>query len=51
MIFSTDYPHDDSKYPHAVESFDKLPLSDDSKAKIVSANWAILYDIPLVKKT
>ena len=31
IIFSTDYPHGDSKYPHAVDSIDKLPLSDDSK--------------------
>ena len=50
IIFSTDYPHGDSKYPHAVDSFDKLPLSDDSKAKIVSSNWSALYDIPLVKR-
>jgi hypothetical protein len=34
-----------------VDSFDKLPLSDESKARIVSTNWAALYDIPLVKKT
>ena len=50
LIFSTDYPHGDSKYPHAVDSFDKLPLSDDGKAKIVSTNWSALYDIPLTKK-
>ena len=33
LIFSTDYPHGDSKYPHAVDAFDKLPLSDESKAQ------------------
>ena len=33
IIFSTDYPHGDSKYPLAVDSFDKLPLSDASKAR------------------
>jgi hypothetical protein len=27
-----------------------LPLSDESKARIVSTNWSELYDIPLVKK-
>ena len=50
LIFSTDYPHGDSKYPHAVDAFDKLPLSDESKARIVSTNWSALYDIPLTKK-
>jgi predicted TIM-barrel fold metal-dependent hydrolase len=50
LIFSTDYPHGDSKFPHAVDAFDKLPLSDQSKAKIVSTNWADLYKIPLEKK-
>jgi hypothetical protein len=34
-----------------VDSFDKLPLSDASKARIVSTNWSALYDIPLVKRT
>jgi len=26
-------------------------MTDDAKAKIVSSNWAALYDIPLVKHT
>ena len=50
LVFSTDYPHGDSKYPHAVDTFDKLPLSDESKARIASTNWSALYDIPLTKK-
>jgi predicted TIM-barrel fold metal-dependent hydrolase len=50
LLFSTDYPHGDSKFPHAVDAFDKLPLSDESKAKVVGSNWADLYKIPLVKK-
>jgi uncharacterized protein len=49
LIFSTDYPHGDSKFPHAVDAFDKLPLTDDSKARIVGANWTDLYKIPLTK--
>jgi predicted TIM-barrel fold metal-dependent hydrolase len=49
LIFSTDYPHGDSKFPHAVDAFDKLPLSDDAKARIVSQNWTDLYKIPLRK--
>jgi predicted TIM-barrel fold metal-dependent hydrolase len=51
MVFSTDYPHGDSKYPHSVDAFDKLPLSDATKARIASTNWSDLYDIPLVKHT
>ena len=50
LLFSTDYPHGDSKYPHAVEAFDKLPIADESKARIVSTNWADLYKIPLTKQ-
>jgi hypothetical protein len=34
-----------------VDTFDKLPLSDESKTRIVSTNWSALYDIPLAKKT
>ena len=33
LIFSTDYPHGDSKFPHAVDTFDKLPMSDEAKAR------------------
>ena len=51
LIFSTDYPHGDSKFPHAVDAFEKLPMSDDAKARAVSTNWADLYKIPLVKQT
>ena len=48
--FSTDYPHGDSKFPHAVDAFDKLPMTDDAKAATVSTNWSELYKIPLVKQ-
>jgi predicted TIM-barrel fold metal-dependent hydrolase len=46
LVFSTDYPHADSKYPHAVESFLTLPLSAASQRKILWDNWSRLYDIP-----
>jgi predicted TIM-barrel fold metal-dependent hydrolase len=49
LIFSTDYPHGDSKFPHAVDAFDKLPMTDATKAKVVSTNWSDLYKIPLNK--
>jgi predicted TIM-barrel fold metal-dependent hydrolase len=45
LVFSTDYPHGDSRYPKAVESFLKLPLSDDDKRKILWANCARLYSV------
>ena len=43
LVFSTDYPHGDSKYPHAVESFLELTLSDDNKRKILWDNCARFY--------
>jgi predicted TIM-barrel fold metal-dependent hydrolase len=45
LVFSTDYPHGDSKFPHAVENFLKLPISDESKRKILWDNWARLYGV------
>jgi len=45
LVFSTDYPHADSKYPRAVRSFLDLPLSDADKRKILWDNWSRLYDI------
>ncbi len=51
LVMSTDYPHGDSQFPHAIDSFDKLPFSDETKVKICGPNWERLYKIPLVKKT
>ena len=45
LVFSTDYPHGDSKYPHAVDSFLKLPLSDADKRKILWDNCARFYGV------
>jgi len=45
LVFSTDYPHGDSKYPHAVESFLKLSLSDEDKRKILWDNCARFYAV------
>ena len=50
LVTSTDYPHGDSKFPHAVDAFDKLPMTDEAKAATVSTNWSELYKIPLVKQ-
>jgi predicted TIM-barrel fold metal-dependent hydrolase len=45
IVFSTDYPHSDSKYPEAVEGFLRLPLSDDDKRKILWDNCARFYSM------
>ncbi len=42
---ATDYPHGDSRYPAAVESFLKLPLSDEDKRKILWDNCARFYSV------
>ena len=51
LVFSTDYPHGDSKYPHAVESFLKLPLSDENKRKILWDNCARFYGARAAART
>ena len=43
LVFSTDYPHGDSKFPRAVESFLQLGISDDDKRKILWDNCAEFY--------
>jgi predicted TIM-barrel fold metal-dependent hydrolase len=44
VVFSTDYPHLDVKYPHAVESFLQLPFPDEIKRKYLWDNCARLYN-------
>jgi len=45
LVFSTDYPHADSKFPNAVEAFRGLPLPEASKKKILWDNWVKLYGV------
>jgi predicted TIM-barrel fold metal-dependent hydrolase len=45
VVFSTDYPHPDSKFPHAVEKCLALDLSDESKRKFLLDNCARFYRI------
>ena len=45
IVFSTDYPHLDSEFPHAVETFLTLPISKDSKRKILWDNCRRLYGL------
>jgi predicted TIM-barrel fold metal-dependent hydrolase len=43
LVFSTDYPHADSKYPRAVEAFLRLPLAPEARRKVLWDNWQRLY--------
>jgi len=46
IVFSTDYPHPDSKYPAAVDSFLALEgVSEDSKRRILWKNALALYGV------
>ena len=45
LVFSTDYPHGDSKYPEAVSQFLKLPISNGDKQKILWDNCAAYYSM------
>ena len=43
LVFSTDFPHVDTKYPHAVERFLELSIGHDDKRKILWDNCAAYY--------
>jgi predicted TIM-barrel fold metal-dependent hydrolase len=45
LVFSTDYPHSDSRYPHAVEAFLELDLPEQDKRKILWDNCARFYEL------
>jgi predicted TIM-barrel fold metal-dependent hydrolase len=45
LVFSTDFPHVDSKFPHAVEGLLKLPVADEDKRKILWDNCAAYYGV------
>ncbi len=48
VVFSTDYPHGDSKFPDSVTGFLDLPvLTEASKRKMVWDNWCRLYHVPV----
>ena len=51
VVFSTDYPHPDSKFPHATERFLKLALSKDTKRKFLWDNCARLYNLDSLPKS
>ena len=43
LLVATDYPHLDVKYPHAIDTFLKLPFSDQMKRKWLWDNCARMY--------
>ena len=45
LVFSTDFPHVDTKYPKAVERFLQLPIGEEDKKKIMWDNCAAYYGI------
>jgi predicted TIM-barrel fold metal-dependent hydrolase len=47
VVFSTDYPHGDSKYPDSSKEFLELPILDETKRKILWDNWCRLYGMPV----
>ncbi len=46
LVLSTDWPHDDSRFPHAIDGFLAAPhLTKDSKRKVLWDNCARLYKL------
>ena len=45
IVFSTDFPHSDSRYPHSVEMFLTQPFTEQAKRKVLWDNCARLYDL------
>jgi predicted TIM-barrel fold metal-dependent hydrolase len=45
VVFSTDFPHPDCKYPRGVERFLELPLTDAAKRAILWDNCARYYGL------
>jgi predicted TIM-barrel fold metal-dependent hydrolase len=45
VVFSTDYPHADSKFPQSTQTFAALPLPEVTKKKVLWDNYARLYKI------
>jgi predicted TIM-barrel fold metal-dependent hydrolase len=45
ILFSTDFPHSDSKFPASVERFLELDINDEAKRKILWDNCIDLYHL------
>ena len=44
IVFSTDFPHNDARYPHGVETLLEQPFTEENKRKVLWDNCARLYD-------
>jgi len=51
IVYSTDYPHGDSKYPLATEQLLKLDITEEDKRKILWDNCASLYRLEVPART
>lgn len=45
IVFSTDFPHPDCKYPHATDRFLQMEISEPSKRKVLWDNCARYYGL------
>jgi predicted TIM-barrel fold metal-dependent hydrolase len=45
IMYASDYPHGDSKWPHTVERIRAAEISEDSKGRILGGNAARLYNL------
>jgi uncharacterized protein len=45
LVFSTDFPHVDTKFPKSVDRFLELPIGEEDKRKILWDNCAAYYGI------
>jgi uncharacterized protein len=45
LVFSTDFPHVDTKFPRSVDRFLELPIGEEDKRKILWDNCAAYYGI------
>lgn len=45
LVFSTDFPHQDCRYPNAVKTLVEQPFPEESKRKILWDNCVRLYDL------
>ncbi len=45
IVFSTDFPHPDSKFPDAVDAFMQLPITEENKRKLLWDNCASYYGL------
>lgn len=48
IVFSTDFPHVDARFPHSSDAFLELPLTEEDKRKILWDNCAAFYGLKVL---